>query len=421
MHIYNKLKRTSFILLLPVGSLIAQTDSDSQAEAITYTQALQRAIAADPRLELNLTLAEAAEGQIEQADLSPNPVIGTEVEDFLGTGPITGVQGLEVTLGISQLIETADKREKRTALAHAKRSLIDWERENLLAQVEASVRSAFVNALLAQELLDLRREQLILAERSAEETARLVKAARSPQVEQTRAQLAVKQQSFALQQAERELTTAKSILASLWGELEDVQFNVTGKVVLLQDTPNFDTLVSKLTETAVLARYSAEKRTREAALDLEQARANPDFQVFAGSRYFNAEDGDVGFIAGIQVPWPLFDRNQGNIRTAQAQLRVVEHEREAVRRELLINLNQAYQQLLGAQADAAIIQSELLPASEATLRDTEKGYQQGQFTQLTVLESRRALFEIREAYLDALRRYGTAQAQIKALTQPANL
>ena len=69
MHIYNKLKRTSFILLLPVGSLIAQTDSDSQAEAITYTQALQRAFAADTRLELNLTLAEAAEGQIEQADL----------------------------------------------------------------------------------------------------------------------------------------------------------------------------------------------------------------------------------------------------------------------------------------------------------------------------------------------------------------
>lgn len=421
MHNLNKLKLTYFILLVPIGSLIAQTTVASDKEVISYAQALQRAIAAEPRLALNSYLAEAAEGQIEQADVRPNPVVGAEVENFLGTGPITGVQGLEVTLGISQLIETAGKREKRTALARAERTLVDWNRESILAQVEASVRSSFVDVLLSQRLLNLRREQLALAEQSLEETERLVEAAWSPQVELTRAQLAVRQQQFAVQQADRELAASKTVLSSYWGDSTDTNFDVKGDVSIESSTPEFSELASKLTSTATLSRFTAEEQTRRAALDLEHARATPDFEVFAGGRYFNEDDGNFGFVAGVEIPWPLFDKNQGNIRTARAQLRAVGYDRESVRRELLIRLNRAYQELLSTQADANQIQSDILPAAEATLRDTEAGYERGQFTQLSVLESRNALFEVREAYLEALRRYAVAQAEIEALTRPANL
>lgn len=421
MHNLNKLKLTYFILLVPIGSLTAQTTFASDQEVISYTQALQRAIAAEPRLALNSSLAEAAEGQIEQADVRPNPVVGAEVENFLGTGSITGVQGLEVTLGVSQLIETAGKREKRTALARAERTLVDWNRESIMAQVEASVRSSFVDVLLSQRLLDLRREQLALAEQSLEETERLVEAARSPQVELTRAQLAVRQQQFAVQQADRELAASKAVLSSYWGDSTDTNFDVKGEVSIESSTLEFSELASKLTNTATLSRFTAEEQTHRAALDLEHARATPDFEVFAGGRYFNEDDGNFGFVAGVEIPWPLFDKNQGNIRTARAQLRAVGYDRESVRRELLIRLNRSYQELLSAQADANLIQSDLLPAAEATLRDTEAGYERGQFTQLSVLESRNALFEVREAYLEAQRRYAVAQAEIEALTRPANL
>ena len=422
MHIFLKLKRTFLsITLVSIGSLAAQTSIDSTVETISLQQALQRAIKAEPRLELNVTLAEAAEGQIEQANVRPNPVVGAEFENFLGTGPFNGVQALEATFGISQVIETADKRDKRTALARAERTVVDWQRESLLAEVEASVCAAFIDVLLAQEVVNLRRDQLTLSENSAEETAKLVETARSSQVEQTRAQLAVRQQQFALQQSERELSSAKSILASFWGASDATRFSVSGEVVLDSKVPDFTTLASKLTTTAALARYSAKERTREAALDLEHARAIPDFQVFAAGRYFSEQDENIGFVAGVNIPWPLFDKNQGNVRTARAQLRAVAHEREAVRRDLLIRLNKAYQQLVSAQADANLIESDLLPAAKATLRETEDGYERGKFTQLAVLESRATLFDVREAYLEALGRYGVAQAEIEALSRPANL
>ncbi|MGB0743631.1 MAG: TolC family protein [Opitutales bacterium] len=388
---------------------------------VTYTQALQRAMAADPRLELNSTLVDAAEGEIEQAKLRPNPVVGTEIENFLGTGPLRGVQGLEVTLGISQVLETAEKRARRTELAMAERSLVDWERESLIAGIEASVRSAFVDVLLARKLLALREEQLDLAKRSAEETTRLVEAARSPKVEQTRAELAVRRQQFAMQQAERDYASAKSVLSSFWAEPVPADFSVAGEVKLDPETPEFSQLVSKLSKTAAVARYTAVEQARKAAVDLEQARATPDVQVFAGGRYFNEEEGNAAFIVGVEVPWPIFDKNQGNIRTARARFRAVGLEREATHRELMMALNRAYQQLLSAREEAVALQSELLPAAEATLRDTEEGYERGQFQQLAVLDSRSALFEVREAYLESLRRYATAQAEIEALTRPANL
>ena len=389
--------------------------------ALSLADALQRAIAAEPRLQLNLSRAEAAEGRIDQANLRPNPVVGVEAENFLGTGPLSGVQGLEVTLGIRQVIETAGKRARRTDLARAERMLVDWDRETILAELQASVRAAFVEVLLAQQRLQLREEQLALAERSATETSRLVEAARASEVERSRAQLAVREQAFAVQQAKRTLATAKSVLASFWGGTGGAGFSVVGTLRLDPQLPTFAELEARLDETAALARYSAQERAGEAALDLEMARAKPDVEVFAGTRYFNERDGDVAFLVGVEVPWTLFDLNQGNIRSARAQLRAVSEEREAIRRERGIELNRAYQQARSAHAEAREIQSQLLPAAEATLRDTEAGYQRGQFNQLAVLESRSALFRVREAYLEALRLYSTAQADIQALTRPATL
>jgi cobalt-zinc-cadmium efflux system outer membrane protein len=418
MHLYSTLSTYTLILGVSAGTLPAEPIGATQA--ITLQTALHRAIQNDPRLGLNATLADAADGQIEQADLPPNPVIGAEVENFLGTGPITGVQGLEVTLGISQVIETADKQARRTALARRERDLVDWQREVRLSELEAEVRASFINVLLAQQSVSLRHEQLELAGLSEQETARLVEAARSPQVELTRAALAVRQQRYTLEQAQRQLAVAKANLAMLWGDEAATDFTVEGAVGIEPDLPAFADLAASLTNTAHLAQYEALRSSREAALELEKAQAVPDFEVFAGGRYFNEDNGNFGFVAGVEVPWPLFDRNQGNIRTARAQVRAVEYEREALRREMLIRLNRSYQALVSAHAEAQSVREQLMPSAEQALADVSAGYDRGQYTQLDVLTSRETLFDIREAYLDALQRYAAAQAEVQALTRPVN-
>lgn len=420
MYQFSKRKLFLFILVgVPTGALPAQEPTSERLPPVNLETALERAIQNDPALRGYETAVEAAEGQIEQAGLRPNPVVGVEIENFLGSGPFQDLQGTEVMLGVTQLIETAGKRAKRTELARTEQALVGWERELRLATIESEVRTAFTEALVAQAALELRKEQLSLAERSREETARLVAAARSNQVELTRAELAVRQQQFAINQAERALTAARARLAAFWSESPDTDFSVVGSVELEAGLPELSELIALLPQSAYLAQYEGHRLNREAALTLEEARAKPDFEVFGGGRYFNEASGEAAFLVGVEIPWPIFDQNQGNIRTARARVRAVEYEKAAARRELTVALTDVYQELVAAHEEAQSVQNDLLPAAERTLAETEDGYERGQFTLLSVLESRGTLFEIRETYLDALSRYASAQARIEALTRPS--
>lgn len=421
MHPSSILRYSSLIIVLfPGRELFAQADTPDFEFPVTLEHALDLAISRDPEFRRLELVAEAASGQVEQASLRPNPVVGAEVENFLGTGSRSGISGLEVTLGISQLIETAEKRQRRTELAEREKALVPWDAEERMATLEAEVRQAFAAVLLAQNSVELEGELLTLAKRSLQETARLVDAARAPEIERSRAELAVQRQIFAVRRAERGLETAKGALAAIWGLLPVPAFTVAG-TVRIETPPDLMQLVSALSKTAALARFTSETEMREAALKLERARATPDIEVSAGARYFNDSDGEAAFIVGVQVPWPLTNKNQGNIRSARAHLRAVEHEREVVRRQLLQSLATAHRILVNTFEEARSLEEDLRPAAERTLSDTEAGYQRGQFNILSVLESRRALFEIRQAHLDAMQRYATARAQIEALTRPATL
>lgn len=417
----HRRKCLTFLFVLtsiPFGIVYSNQGQLDFEEPVTLSTALELALKRDPRLYLNEAAAEAAEGQIDQAGVRPNPVVGAEVENVLGTGPFKGVQSLEVTLGVRQLIETANKRARRTALARSERELVDWEREFLIAEIEADVRRAFTEALLWRESVALRQEQLALAERSEDETARLVEAARSSQVELTRAGLAVRQARFALQRAERDRDAALDALAAIWGLAPAPAFDVEGDLVLEDSPPALNELLGLLPKTATLERFDAVSRSREAELKLERARANPDVELFAGARYSNEGNGDGGFVVGVEIPWPLFDKNEGNIRSARARVRAVEHERESARRDLIRQLGSAYRLLASAYQEAKAVETELFPAAEETLNEMEAGYTRGQFSQLAVLESRRTLLEVREAYLDALTSYAEAKTEIEALTRP---
>jgi len=419
MYRFSKRKQIlSILIVFPFAALRVQGGDLKAPARVSYKAALERAITSDPNLLGFDAELEAAEGQVEQANLRPNPVITGEVENFLGTGPFRDEQGMELTLGITQLIETCGKRAKRTELGRTQRKLVEWDRELRIGVIASEVRAAFVDVLIAQETLRLREEQLELAERSEGETARLVQAARSAQVELTRAQLAVHQQHFELGRARRELIAARGRLSLFWGDSIETDYAVVGSLELEAQLPELSQLTALLPGSVSLARHDGHVRSREASLALEKAKASPDFEIFGGGRYFNEDGGESTFVVGVDIPWPLFDQNQGNIRTARARLRSVEYERTANHRELLASLTDAYFEITDGYEDAQSIQRALLPVAEKSLAEAEAGYERGQFTLLSVLESRAALFEIREAYLDALARYAVAQSRIEALTRP---
>ncbi len=408
----------ALLVLLPTSLLRAEID---WSQPIDLERAYQIALSSNPVTSLLEAEMEAADGQLEQAGLKPNPNVVAEVENFLGTGPLSGFDRAEITLGLAQLIERGQKRQRRETFAERSKELLQWELKEAVALLRLDIRQAFYHALIAQQDVALQEELLELARESEVEMIRLSDAARTSAVELSQARLATRRQAFLVETARRDLNEARAALTAYWSVPHPEYYELAGELILESDLPAFETLEGLLEQTPALARFEAEKAVQEASVGLAQAAAHNDITVFAGARYLNENSGDGALVLGVEFPWQLHDRNQGNIRSARAGLRVVASRYEIRRQKLTGDLRVAYQEITNALEERSGLEEDLLPSAEAMLEETRVGYRSGLVRYLDVLGARRTLFEIRIAILDATRRFFQAQNRIEYLTRPSGL
>jgi cobalt-zinc-cadmium efflux system outer membrane protein len=110
-------------------------------------------------------------------------------------------------------------------------------------------------------------------------------------------------------------------------------------------------------------------------------------------------------IAAVQVavPLPIYNRNQGNIRRAQAELLAAEREVERIQLALYQRLAAVFEQYTNARHQVEKYGRDILPNAEQSLKLTVSGYQQGEYGYLAVLTAQRTFFQTSLTYLDALR------------------
>ena len=167
-------------------------------------------------------------------------------------------------------------------------------------------------------------------------------------------------------------------------------------------------------ENPDLARWETERRRRRAALRLEKARASPDVTVSGGLQRFEETD-DETLVFGLAVPLPLFDRNQGNIAEATANLARTQQESEAARVKVRTALNAAGNALVAAHDEVTILRTDVLPAAHQAFDAARQGYEQGKFDYLYVLDAQRTLFETRAQLIDSVEAYHKARADAERL------
>src|SRR5215218_1152664 len=124
---------------------------------LTLSQALQRAVAANPRLAVAEREIGVATGRRIQAGAFPNPEAAVEVENVGGSGSYRGTQAAQTTLSLGQLIEFPGKRDARIASASADIDVMQWQRqaERLDVLSETAIAIAFVNVLGAQRRIQI--------------------------------------------------------------------------------------------------------------------------------------------------------------------------------------------------------------------------------------------------------------------------
>jgi outer membrane protein, heavy metal efflux system len=395
--------------------LFILTAATVSAGDLSLAEALRRADAQNPSLLAQGYAGRAAEALVDQAGVRPNPTLDVTVENFGGTGAVHGADGLETTVQFSQALERGGKREKRVAVARHEQTVADLDYAVRRAEVLAVAATAYVEVIAAQERVALARETLALAEETAASVAARVKAAEASAAESARARAALALARAEHTRAGSALTQARTTLAATWGGAVDDVPALTAGLRMPDSLPERDALLAKLAGHPRQALQQATVSGRRASLQLAHAQSSQDVTVGGGVRFFR-EGSDAAFVAGVSVPLPFRNSNQGNIRAARETLAGSEQAARALDAELRTAFSVVWQEVQTARTLVLDLRTDALPATDEALAIVRHAYTRGELPLTDVLEAQRARTVLRRELLDAETACAIALVRLDALT-----
>lgn len=400
-----------------IPSGVEKTDSLLPAEPsgeLTLHQAITLALMKNPELAAFSYEVRSREARALQASLLPNLEFGAELENFGGSGDVRGFDGTEITLQLSQLIELAGKRSKRSRVATLESELAAWDYESKRLDVFTAVRQAFLKVVAAQQRVTLNEELVKLSEQLLKTISDRAKAGKISPAEESRARIILSSTLLELKRARRELEATRYRLSATWGSRFPEFSRVVGNIDNLLAIPGQEKLQNLLTQNPDLARFETELKKRQAVITLEEARRIPDPMLNGGVRRLN-ETNDKAFVVGLSIPLPLSNRNQGARQEARYQLAKTLKEKQAVEVQLNTALSQTYNSLQSAFMEASTLKDQILSDAQSAYHVINDGYLMGRFDFLDVLDAQRTLFEARGQYLRSLTDFHTAVTEIERL------
>ena len=275
---------------------------------------------------------------------------------------------------------------------------------------------ALAEAVATGRAVEIARERVRLGDEVLRAARARVEAGREPFVQQRRAEVARETAAVALERSQRDASLALRALSVLLATPRvEVASARSAWFDDLGPRPNPARAPAAPAGQVDRARLDGLITQRQAELDLQRRNAIPDVTVGAGVRRFSEAGGDTAFVLGLSVPLPIFDRNQGNILRAGAELSRAEADAERGRLYLDAALADAERRLDQAWRAAELLRRTILPAAQEAAGFAREGYAAGKFSLLEVLDAQRTLSDAREQLNGALLEVQQVRADIARL------
>ncbi|MFM9864885.1 MAG: TolC family protein [Micropepsaceae bacterium] len=393
---------------------IAIAGETKVSRAVTLDEAVARAVAASPSLQARGELAAGAEAQVRQSGVRPNPTIDAQLENFAGSGRFSDLDESELTLGLTQRIERAGKREGRTAVAEAERDAATHERERTRLNVVFDARKAFIDVVTAETALSNADARLKAAREVEAMAARRVNSARDPITVKLRAEIQTSEARAARAQAEHDLHNAKRTLTLLWGEQDrDVKVDATSLKLPVSDPKG-----PKAAASPDIAVREIEARRAAAKVELEEANSRSDVSLGFGVRRFE-NGGDLAGVLTFSMPLAVFDGNEGAIARAKAERRAAELDIADATLRYETALVVLEEEAVRSRTELDALRQEMLPRAKSVLAAARRGYGLGAFSYQEIAEAQRILAELSAREVAAFRTLHTAYASLERLSGAA--
>jgi cobalt-zinc-cadmium efflux system outer membrane protein len=379
---------------------------------LTAEDAVQIAMLNNRDLQAIYTELGLAQADLIQAGLFKNPILDAAV--FF---PLSGVRPdfqLSVVVGFLDALYVPLRKRVAAALFEEAKLRVT----GAVLDFAAQVRTAFYVHQANEQLLELRQTIAQALTASLDVSRRLHDAGNISDLDLARDRAQTEAAKVVLRSAEVASRQSREQLNSLmgaWGE--ETRWQVDGR---MPDVPAEALQVNDVERVALTRSVDlshARQRIIAAGQQLGFNRATalvPDMELGAGAEREGDEAWKVGPV--LAVPIPLFDQGQARVGRAVAELRRAQQEYYALGVRIRATARAIQDRVEGAQDRALYYRDILLPLRERIVNEAQLHYNAMQIGIIQLLRDREQQIETGVAYVETLREYWLARADLAQIS-----
>jgi cobalt-zinc-cadmium efflux system outer membrane protein len=354
---------------------------------------------------------DASAAKSLQAGLFPNPLLGY-TSDQIGAAGTAGE-------GQGAFFEQEIFRGNKLRLSRAKyrQEAVEAELQAITQQLRIvnSVRARYYDVLVTYRQLNVERELLKNQEEMVRTTRELVNIGKASRPELLQMQINYQRQKVELAAADNAYRRSWEFLTTLLGGPGAVKGALVD--MLEQDTPpiGFDAALETIYGFSPQLQAARAEVVRD-EITVERERAQPRPNVFLRLvTGYNFEVNNQTAAVQVGINPPLWNRNQGTIREAMAE--VARARAEVTRLELTLRrqLAEVFAEYQTALAAISIYRSETLPQAREAYDLLRTGYHNRRVAWTEVIMAQRSYSDVVEDYLEALRTLRHSEVDIRGL------
>jgi cobalt-zinc-cadmium efflux system outer membrane protein len=384
---------------------------------LTLAQAIEQARRQAPLLVAAKQRIAMAEAEKLEAGLRLNPSFNISGENFPLDPPEGGFQ-LNRTIDwfatFTHTIETGNKRALRTAVAERNLASAQVEVTALEKQIVYEVKAAYQKAAFERLRVALLQENLNNLEQLVQLTAVRVKEGYTAEGDLIKTRLEAQRFGYQLRNAALEYDKAKIQLWRALGassfEANDLNFELADDLAALPVEFTAATLQEAALRQPQLQLAHTRLERARAALQLEQARARPDVTATFG---YKRNGVDNALYGALSIPLPVFNKNQGMIARAEAEIAAAEAETRYVKSLLLADLASARRALEARQQQLESLRASFLQQADEARNVSLAAYREGAADLIVLLDAQRTRSQAQELYFQALYDYQLAVHELE--------
>ncbi len=380
---------------------------------LTLAAAIAEAQQHNPEIRALSAGIASARGEITTAETWDNPDLGVS-PGFRETQPASGpsVREFHGIFEFKQTIEFPGKRRLRRALAEKNVVARKLALTGFRNQLTIDVRRVFFSVQLSKKFLELKEQQVALAQGFYEAARKKVAGGFASDFEATKAEVEIVAAQKALREARAQMASARGTLNTLLGRDPQTEWEIADSLETTVALPDETALLRELPQLNTALQIQ-EIEVERSGLSLQSARKSrlPDLTVGPSVEYLKDEQTyDMAF----SLPLPLWDSKKGEIATATAEQRKAVAELEKSQQEAVRDVVSAHHNLIAAKEALALYTPEFLGKLKTALDEATQSYAEGHASLLLYLEIQQTYFDTQTSYFETLQQLYEAQAALES-------